>query len=172
MGFALIYRRRRRRRNARLGTSQLDLHSFISTQECLSTVYPTLNYCLLRSVTIRFNKGCLPFSPKLRKFHLGTKWNGPFRFGPTGIFEGGTLWPVRSFRLVAPKCPFPFDKIVVPVSLFCIPPSSIITKSAVAWVGCIQPECTVPIIMYKIQNLKTEFLLNGKRTRTATNLAN
>ena len=32
------------------------------------------------------------------------KWNGPFRFGPTGIFrtsfEGGPLWPVWSFRWV------------------------------------------------------------------------
>ena len=39
------------------------------------------------------------------------KWNGPFRFGPTGIlgtsFEGGPLWPVE------PKFPFPFEKFVV-----------------------------------------------------------
>ena len=46
------------------------------------------------------------------------KWNGPFWFGPTQIFwtsfEGGPLWPVWSFRSVGPKCPFPFDKIVVP----------------------------------------------------------
>ena len=46
------------------------------------------------------------------------KWNGPFRFGPTGIFgtsfEGGPLWLVWSFRLVGPKCRFPFAKIVVP----------------------------------------------------------
>ena len=46
------------------------------------------------------------------------KWNGPVRFGPTGIFEtsykGGPLWPVWSFWSVGPKNPFPFDKIVVP----------------------------------------------------------
>jgi len=46
------------------------------------------------------------------------KWNGSFRFGPTGIFgtifEGGPLWPVKSFRSVGPKCPFLFLKIVVP----------------------------------------------------------
>ena len=46
-----------------------------------------------------------------------TKWNGPFRFGPTGIFgtsfEGGPLWPIGSFRSVGPKCPFPFGRIVV-----------------------------------------------------------
>ena len=29
-------------------------------------------------------------------------------------FEGGPLWLVWSFRLVGPKCPFPFEKIVVP----------------------------------------------------------
>ena len=43
---------------------------------------------------------------------------GPFRFGLTGIFvtssEGDPLWPVWSFWLVGPKCPSPFDKIVVP----------------------------------------------------------
>ena len=46
------------------------------------------------------------------------KWNGPFRFGPTGIFrtsfEGGPLSPV------GPKFPFPFDKFVVPsTALLC-----------------------------------------------------
>ena len=53
-----------------------------------------------------------------RNFGWYIKWNGPFLFGPTGIlgtsFEGGPLWPVRSFGSVGPKCPFPFDKIVVP----------------------------------------------------------
>ena len=42
------------------------------------------------------------------------KWNGAFRFGPTGMletcFEGCLLWPVWSFPSVGPKCPFPFDK--------------------------------------------------------------
>ena len=71
--------------------------------------------------------GCFPFSPKFRKFRLEIKWNGPFRFGPTRIFgnafEAGPLWPVRLFRSVEPKCPLPFDKIIVPstcVPLFCI----------------------------------------------------
>ena len=43
------------------------------------------------------------------------KWNGPFRFGPTGIFdtsfEASLFWPVWSFWLVGPKCPFPFHLI-------------------------------------------------------------
>ena len=61
--------------------------------------------------------GRFPFNPKVRNFGWYTKWNGPFRFGPTGIvgtsFEGGLVWPVWSFRSVGPKRPFPFDKIVV-----------------------------------------------------------
>ena len=52
--------------------------------------------------------GFRPFNPKFRIF----------RFGSTGIFgtsfEGEPLWPFWSFRSVGPKCPFPFDKIVVP----------------------------------------------------------
>ena len=57
------------------------------------------------------------FSPKFQKFQLEIKWNRPFCFGLTGIFgntfEDGPLWPARSFQLVGPKCPLPFDKIVV-----------------------------------------------------------
>ena len=60
-----------------------------------------------------------------RNFGWHIKWNGPFRFGPTGIFgtsfEGGPLWPVWSFRSVGPKCPFPFDKIVVPSTALLYP---------------------------------------------------
>ena len=57
------------------------------------------------------------FSPKFQKFQLEIKWNRPFCFGLTGIFgntfEDGPLWPAWSFQLVGPKCPLPFDKIVV-----------------------------------------------------------
>ena len=59
-----------------------------------------------------------PFSPKFWKFQLEITWSIPFRLGPTGVFgttfEGGPFWLVWSFRLVGPKCPFPFEKIVVP----------------------------------------------------------
>ena len=52
--------------------------------------------------------GRFPFKPKFQQL----------RFGLTAIFgtsfEDGPLWPVWSFRSVAPKCPFAFDKIVVP----------------------------------------------------------
>ena len=62
--------------------------------------------------------GAFHSTQKSGNFGWFIKWNGPFRFGPTGIlgtsFEGGPLWPVWSFRSVGPKCRFPFAKIVVP----------------------------------------------------------
>ena len=60
-------------------------------------------------------------------------------------FEGGPLWPVLSFRSVGPKCQFPLDKIVVPSTALLYPAYRTITKRAVAWVGFVQPECTVPL---------------------------
>ena len=38
-----------------------------------------------------------------------------------------------------------------------------VTKRAVAWVGSVQPECTVPLSAWSFRNFKPEFLLNGKR---------
>ena len=38
-----------------------------------------------------------------------------------------------------------------------------ITKRAVAWVGSVQPECTVPLSTWNFRDFKPEFLLNGKR---------
>ena len=36
-------------------------------------------------------------------------------------FKGGPLWPVWSFCSVGPKCPSPFDKIVVPSTALLYP---------------------------------------------------
>ena len=63
-----------------------------------------------RSQWTTFKAGALSIQPKIPVISVGTsKCNGPFRFGPTGIFgtsfEGGPLWPVWSFRSVGPKCP-------------------------------------------------------------------
>ena len=60
----------------------------------------------------------LSIQPKTPEILVGKiKWNGPFPFGPTGVFgtsfEGGPLRPVWSFRSGGQKCPFPFGKIVV-----------------------------------------------------------
>ena len=63
------------------------------------------------------NQGHFPFSPKFWKFWSETQCNGPFWFGPSGVFgtsfEGGPLWPTQSFQLVRQKCPFPFGKTAV-----------------------------------------------------------
>ena len=96
------------------------------------------------------------------------KWNGPFRFGPTGIFgtsfEGGPLWPVWVFRSVGLKSPFSFDKIVVPSTALLYPAyKRTITTGAVAWVGSMQPECTITLGTWNFRNFKPKFLLNGKR---------
>ena len=94
---------------------------------------------------------------KSANFGWYIKWNGPFRFGPTRIFgtsfEGGPLWPLWSFRSAGPKCPFPFEKIVVPsATLFCP-----------AYKNNNQTECTVPLGMWNFQNFRPKFLLSGER---------
>ena len=68
--------------------------------------------------------GRLPFSPKFRKFWLEIKWNGPFRFGPTGIFEGGlkVVYFDRSahFGRSDRNVPLHLTKVFSAVPLFCI----------------------------------------------------
>ena len=54
------------------------------------------------------------------------------------------------------------------VPLFCILLSRTITKRAVAWVGTVQPECTVPLSTRSFRNFKPGFLLNGKPTNQPT----
>ena len=45
-----------------------------------------------------------------------------------------------------------------------------ITKRAVAWVGSVQPECTIPLNTRSHRNFKPEFLVNGKRLRLELSL--
>ena len=59
--------------------------------------------------------------------------------------------------------PFHLTKLLSPVPLFCILLARTITKRAVAWVGSVQPECTVPLGTWNFRNFKPKFLLNGKR---------
>ena len=58
--------------------------------------------------------------------------------------------------------PFHLTKLFSPAPLFCVLLTSIITKSAVAWVGSVQPEYTVPLGAWNFRNFKPEFLWNGK----------
>ena len=92
----------------------------------LVATYAVSLYVWDRRITKRRNRiiiviissllGRFPFKPKFRQL----------RFGLTAIFgtsfEGGPLWPVWSFRSIWPKCPFPFDKIVVP-SIYLLSPA-------------------------------------------------
>ena len=119
--------------------------------------------------SINKSMGAFHATQKSGNFSWHIKWNQPFWFGPTRIlgssFEGGPLWLVWSFQFVGPKCPFPFDKIVSPQYrsfVSCILLTRTITKCAVAWVGSVQPECTIPLGTWNFRNFKLEFLLNGK----------
>ena len=58
--------------------------------------------------------------------------------------------------------PFHLTKLLSPVPLFCILLTRTITKSAVAWVGSVQPECTFPLDTWTFRNFNPEFALNGK----------
>ena len=64
------------------------------------------------------DEGRFPFNPKFQKFRLVrhiertiSVWSD--RNIPDQL-ERCPFWPFRSFRSVGPKCPFPFDTIVVP----------------------------------------------------------
>ena len=77
-------------------------------------------------------------------------------------FEGPLL-PAWSFRRSDRNVSFNLTKLVTPAPLFCILLTRTITKRAVAWVGSVQSECTVPMSTWNLRNFKAEFLLNPKR---------
>ena len=108
--------------------------------------------------------GRFPFNPKFRKFRTmhQTERTISVIFGTS--FEVGPHWPARLFRSVGPKCPVPFDKIVVPSTALLYSA----TKRGVAWVGYLQPGGTVPLGTWNFRNFKPEFLLNGKRLTSFT----
>ena len=95
--------------------------------------------------TTRVDIGRFPLSPKFRilvrnQIELTTSvwfdrniWNQLWRWS--------TL-TVRSDRNVF----FQLTKLLSPVPLVCILLTWTITKGAVAWVGCVQPQCTVPLV--------------------------
>ena len=60
-------------------------------------------------------------------------------------------------------------KLLSSVPLFCILFTRTMTKHAVAWVGSVQPECTIPLGTWNFRNFKPEFLLNGKGPRSTVN---
>ena len=90
-----------------------------------------------------------------QNFGWGVKWNGPFRFGPTGIF-GTSLVKVlhfdRSSHFGRSDRNVPFH---LTVPLFCILLTRTLTKRAVAWVA-VQSECPVPLRTRNFRNFKPE----------------
>ena len=96
----------------------------------------------VRIAVIEGNMGRFPFSPKFRKFRLEIKWKEPFQFCLTGIF-GITFVPLH------------WTKLLSPVPLFCILLTRTIIRRAVAWVGSVQPECTVPLSTWNFRNETT-----------------
>ena len=95
------------------------------------------------------------------------KWNGPFWFGLTETFgtrfEGGPLSTDWTFRSVGPKCPFPFDKIVVPSTAPLYPgyKNNNQTRGGLGRVYATGRYRSKRLANFR--NFKSEFLLNGKR---------
>ena len=90
-----------------------------------------------------------------QNFGWGVKWNGPFRFGPTGIFGTSLVKVVhldRSSHFGRSDRNVPFH---LTVPLFCILLTRTITKRAVAWVA-VQSECPVPLRTRNFRNFKPE----------------
>ena len=127
-----------------------------------------------RLATIRKHRigsqGALSIQPKISVISVGTS-NGTDHFGLVRPEYSGPALKVvlfdrsghfgRSDRNV----PFHLTKLLSPVPLFCILLARTITKRAVAWVGSVEPDCTVPLNTENFRNFKPEFLLNGKRPR-------
>ena len=84
-----------------------------------------------------YRKGTFHSTQNSGNFGWYIKSNRPFRFGLTRIFRtsGGPLWLVRSFRLLGPKSPFQFDKIVVPSTSFLFPAYENNIKPNAWWLG-------------------------------------
>ena len=110
----------------------------------------------------------LSIQPKIPVISVATS-NGTDHFGLVRPEYSGSALKVvhfdrsghfgRSDRSV----PFHLTKSLFLVPLFCILLARTITKCAVAWVGSVQPKCTVPSGTGNFRNFKPEFLLNGKR---------
>ena len=96
--------------------------------------------------------GALSIQPKIPVISVGTS-NGTDHFRLVRPEYSGPAFKVvlfdrsghfgRSDRNV----PFHLTKLLSPVPLFCILLARTITKRAVAWVGSVEPECTVPFIL-------------------------
>ena len=121
------------------------------------------------SARCKRTSGALSIQPKILETSVGTyiwsfwsagpKWPHP---GYQRFFLASDLRFVGRFRNRKPRMkslwhpgkngPFHLTKLSSPVPLFCILLTRTITKRAVARVGCMQPECTVPLGTWHFRN--------------------
>ena len=104
----------------------------------------------------------LSIQPQIPEISVGTS-NGTDHFGLVRPEYSGPALKVvhfdrsghfgRSDRNVS----FHLKKLLSPVTLFCILLTRTITKRAVAWVGSVQPECTVPLSTWSFEILNRNF---------------
>ena len=112
--------------------------------------------------------GRFPFNPKFQKFQLvhqmewtisvWSNWNIRDQLWRWSTLTGLVISVGRSDWNV----PFHLTNLLSPVPLFCILLTRTITKHAVAWVGSVQPECTISLGTWNFRNFKPEHELNGK----------
>ena len=103
-------------------------------------------FCYLSYLT----SGALSIQPKIPLISVGTS-NGTDHFGLVRPEYSGPAFKVfhldRSghFGRLDRNEPLYLTKLFSPVLLFCFLLTRTITKRAVAWVGSVQPECTVAL---------------------------
>ena len=105
--------------------------------------------------------GRFSFSLNYRKFRLEIKWNDHFGSHRPEYLE--PPWKVvhfdrsghfgRSDRNVL----FHLTQSLSPELLLCILLTRTITKHALAWVGSVQPQCTVPFNMWNFRDFKPKW---------------
>ena len=121
---------------------------------------PLVRDLLCGKVRVRF-LGALSIQPKIPEISVGTS-NGTDKFGLVRPeYSGPALKAVHfdrsgHFGRLDRNIPFHLTKLLSPVPL---------SKRAVAWVGYVKSEYTVPWGTWNFRNFKPEFLLNGKRPR-------
>ena len=110
----------------------------------------------------------LSIQPKIPEISVGTSINGMDHFALVRLEYSGPAFKVVHFDWSGYLCrldrnvPFHSTNLLSSVPLFCILLTRTITKHAVAWVGSVQPECTIPLGTWNFRNFKPEHELNGK----------
>ena len=128
---------------------------------------------MMMHCTVCTDQGRFPFNLKFRKIWLVHQMEWTISVWSDQLYARPALKVVhfdRSCYLGQSdrNVPFHLTKLLSPVPLFCILLTRTITKCTVAWVGSVQPECTVLLGVWNFRNVKPEFWLHGKRLRATT----